>query len=128
MRRILPLLAVLLVGFAPAPFPKPVRGSDMPLLQGAWFGGGHVEARFKRDRLTYYRDGKRVNVYRVTLEPKAEPKAFDLAGSDGRNYRGIYSLEKDTLKMCSRGRGKPRPTAFEEGNESHFEVLKRQKP
>jgi uncharacterized protein (TIGR03067 family) len=38
VRRIVPLLTVLLLGFAPAPFPKPEprRPSDLARLQGEW--------------------------------------------------------------------------------------------
>jgi hypothetical protein len=37
MRRVLPLIAVLLIGFAPAPFPKPNRSQeDLKKMQGSW--------------------------------------------------------------------------------------------
>jgi hypothetical protein len=36
MRRVLPLLAVLSVAFAPAPFPKPSTSIDLASFQGRW--------------------------------------------------------------------------------------------
>ena len=129
----MPLLAVLCLAFAPAPFPKPARGkSDLERLKGSWFGDGGLEARFDGDRLTYYRNGELVNVYRVTLNAAATPKAIDLKGigggaADGRSYLGIYRLEKDTLQMYSRGWSEVRPTTFVPANGYHTSVLKRKK-
>src|SRR5579885_2753658 len=36
MRRILPLLVILLMGFAPAPFPRPARRPAVQALAGTW--------------------------------------------------------------------------------------------
>ena len=36
MRRALPLLAILCLAFAPAPFPRPVRRPAVQVLAGAW--------------------------------------------------------------------------------------------
>ena len=64
MRRVLPLVAVLLMGFAPAPFPKQHRKTDLKKMQGEWDmvffgqrgvmvekrGGFIVKVRFGKDR------------------------------------------------------------------------------
>ena len=116
--------------FAPAPLPKPKRAErplhDLVRLQGSWFGG-EVEARFEDDRVTYYRGGKLVNVYRVTLpDVAATPKAMDFAGSDGRFYRCIYRFEGDSWVSCSGGSGTPRPVEFaKENKDLMLEVLRR---
>jgi hypothetical protein len=113
VRRVLPLFAVLSFAFAPAPFPKP-SGRDLGRLQGSWFGDGDLEAKFEQKRLSYYRKGALVAVYRVILLSSARPKAYDLVetwavAAQNQRYRGIYSLEKRTLKMCSRGWGRSPP-------------------
>src|SRR4051812_28901308 len=98
MRRVVPLLAVLPLAFAPAPPPRLSGGElDLKRLQGSWFGAGGLEARFERDRLSYYRAGELINVYRVTLDASSKPASYRLKGiggvaSDGRVYRGIYRI------------------------------------
>ena len=48
MRRILPLVVLLSVAFAPAPFPKQTTSkSDLRRLQGAWSSNGGSEVRAK---------------------------------------------------------------------------------
>jgi uncharacterized protein (TIGR03067 family) len=133
MRSILLLIAVLSPALAPVPFPKPGQGkSELERLQGSWLGDGGLEARFDGDRLTYYRNGEMVNVYRVTLNALAAPKAINCKGigggaADGRSYLGIYKLEKDKLQLYSRGWGEVRPTTFVPANGYHPLVLKRMK-
>ena len=71
MRCILLLLAVLLMGFAPAPFPKPsLEKADLAKLQGEWeqvsssingnppFAGGGVVEVFSGNQLTYVTNGE----------------------------------------------------------------------
>jgi uncharacterized protein (TIGR03067 family) len=55
-------------------------------------------------------------IARLTADPAAEPKVIDLKFSKpDRNYEGIYSLDKDTLKFCLNGQSegvKERPNGF----------------
>jgi uncharacterized protein (TIGR03067 family) len=66
-------------------------------------------------------DGDRVRhgnqeVARLTADPAADPKVIDLKfGGPDRTYEGIYTIEKDTLKLCLNGQSegvKERPTDF----------------
>lgn len=55
--------------------------------------------------------------WKYTIDPSKDPKQMDWLSEEepGRPIRqpGIYSLEGDTLKICSAAAGKPRPTRFE---------------
>jgi len=55
-------------------------------------------------------------IARLTTDPAADPKVIDLKfDKPERTYEGIYSLEKDTLKLCLNGRSqgiKERPSGF----------------
>jgi uncharacterized protein (TIGR03067 family) len=112
--------ATLTLGFAPAPVfkPKPDPSAiDLARLQGSWMAAGGLEARIEKDRLTYYRDGKLVTGYRITVNATTDPKSLDLVGVaggaiDGRTYLAIYSLGPDSLTTCSNGWKEPRPAAF----------------
>jgi uncharacterized protein (TIGR03067 family) len=113
MRTSLIIMATLSLGLAPLPRMK----TDADRLQGSWVSG-ELEARFEKDRLTYYRGGNLVNVYRITIEPKATPNRYDLVGigggaADGRKYSGIYRLDKDELRMASRHSDEQRPDRFD---------------
>jgi uncharacterized protein (TIGR03067 family) len=124
MRTGLIIVAALTLGFAPLPRVK----TDTDRLKGAWVSG-ELEARFEKDRLTYYRRGERVNVYRITLDETATPKRYVLVGigggaADGRRYSGIYRLDKDELRMAARGWGEPRPDGFV-GPDAHVETFTR---
>ena len=78
MRRVLPLLAVLSLAFAPLPFPKQKRAEcDPARLRGSWFMDNGLEARFEEGSLTFYDGGVLVSAYRMTLDPAAEPKEQD---------------------------------------------------
>lgn len=45
----------------------------------------------------------------------------------GREYRGIFELEGDTLKWCVGGRGTTRPSEFETGRGNYLMILHKQK-
>jgi uncharacterized protein (TIGR03067 family) len=123
------LLASASLAFAPAPFPKPgSNAKDLNQLQGTWVGPGDLVARFEQNKLSYYRGGKLVCSYRITLNAAAQPKAMDLDGiSDARRrYYVIYELQGDTLKTSGGGSQEPRPKAFEgQGKGRDLEILRR---
>jgi uncharacterized protein (TIGR03067 family) len=127
-------LALVSLAFAPAPFPKPTSNAlDSKALQGTWIGADGHEARFEKDRLTYFRQGKMVTSYMMILNAVAKPKTYDLKGIgggavDGRTYHGIYNLDKDKLTLCAKGWGEPRPTEFVAAHGYHLTVYKRKKP
>jgi uncharacterized protein (TIGR03067 family) len=72
--------------------------------------------------------------WKYTIDPSKDPKEMDwLVEIDpGHPIRqlAIYSLEGDTLKICSTAAGKPRPTRFEskKGDFGGLWVLKRVAP
>ena len=98
-------LVLLTLGFAPGPVFKPKqdqKGTDLQRLQGTWIGPKGLEARFEKDRLTYFRNGKLVTVYQVIVNASTEPKSIDLVGvaggaDDGRTYLIIYRLGVNTF-------------------------------
>jgi uncharacterized protein (TIGR03067 family) len=138
------LPAVLLLGFAPAPFPRPHREADLARLQGTWdrlsyrlAGGDHtgtvpVHARIVNDRITYFQKAVKNGECVFTLDATRRPKVFDSVGLQSKNhYKGIYQLEGDTLTICSVTSKveSERPTAFTgELAGHHLEVYKRRKP
>jgi uncharacterized protein (TIGR03067 family) len=129
------LLSVLLgLAFAPAPLPRPANSNALKRLQGTWLAPGGLEARFEGDRLSYYRQGKFVNAYRVTPGAPSNPPSLLLQGvgggaADGRTYCAIYRIEGDRLTTCANAGGlEHRPRAFDgPGKGSFTEVYTRKK-
>src|SRR5262245_47137700 len=96
MRRVLPLLAVLSLAFAPVPpyRPKPDSGKeDLKKLQGTWERvrvtiGGRVYSEVGNettiviadDRMNYSVAGKPTNEWVFTLDGKPKPPLFDRKG------------------------------------------------
>ena len=137
MRRILPLLTVLCLGFAPAPFPRPIRG-ELKALQGQWeqiryqgrspgLNGPEVFV-FRGNHLIH-----RKRSWRVRIDPSHSPKVLDLKEPGTMSgakvtLQGIYKLEGDTLTFCYRdetGSG-GRLSAFDTSSPAtHLHVLKR---
>jgi uncharacterized protein (TIGR03067 family) len=132
MSRYAPFLAALLsLGFAPAPFPKPdTTRTDLRKLQGEWTrasytagGRENVSARgativFAGALLTYSQEGNILGKYTVSLDAKKKPGVFDFKEIESNtNYRGIYKLEGDTLTLCYRSGSaeNDRPTDFDPG-------------
>src|SRR5438309_3212373 len=68
------------------------------------------------------------------LDPSKGPKAIDYtldySPDKGKQHKGIYSLESDTLKICGSDPGKSRPKEFVTKTDSGqtFFVLMREKP
>jgi hypothetical protein len=99
MRRVLPLIAVLLVGFAPVPFPKASKDegrTDLDKMRGGWVkvwyssGGqkrhdGRVVIEFKDDHMTRSLNGADEWVARI--DSKTNPRRIDLQGYSDRVER-----------------------------------------
>jgi uncharacterized protein (TIGR03067 family) len=133
---VLLLLAAASLAFAPAPQPKTgPNEKDLKRLQGVWQGveSRELESRVKGDTLSYYRDGKLVTAYRITLDATTRPRSLDLVGigggaRDGRAYRCIYEIDGDTLRTASNGWSEPRPSSFDgPGKGRDYEAFRRKK-
>jgi uncharacterized protein (TIGR03067 family) len=136
MRHILSLVAVLLLGLAPAPPDRPKTNrsaEDVKALQGSWTCEEGLQATFEGDRLSFAtRRGPGLS-YRVKLDASARPRSIDLTGTDDRSVHqailGIYSLEKDVLKLCCTRPGEGRPRSFEaKEGECYLYIFKREHP
>jgi uncharacterized protein (TIGR03067 family) len=140
MRCVMPLIAVVSLALAPAPFPKPLSG-DMKQLQGEWvmvsivlsgevghIKPGQVTAIFKGNQLSYLRDGVVTTRWTVILDATQKQKAMDLRGDKPKNVLlGICRLEGDVLTFSCDDVGTGiRPRDFTGRNRS-TEVLKRKK-
>lgn len=66
--------------------------------------------------------------YRV--RPLELPRHIDIKTPDGQKMPGIYSIERDTLKLCIDGNGSQRPTTLESQGKSEIWlfVFERVKP
>ena len=117
---------------------------DKERLQGTWIiqsseRDGQVDETIKDDTVTF--DGDSVTVMTKDKEQKAtfkldatkKPKTIDFTpseeGEKDKIVLGIYSLDKDELRVCFTKAGGERPTEFsaKEGTGHHLIVLKRKK-
>jgi uncharacterized protein (TIGR03067 family) len=125
----LPMLAVLSLALAPAPFPRPPR-KPMPAasLQGQW-EGAHLLV-ITPGRATYHHGHLRE--YDLSVDASAVPPAYEMRGTGniaGRVLRGIFKVEGDTLILCYHSAGRERPAAFEgPGKGTYTAVYRRKKP
>jgi uncharacterized protein (TIGR03067 family) len=128
MRPITPLLAIALLSLAaqgaPAPFPKSDTGkADLAKMQGTWERVSNVYVDSRRaawvgfpgltfkvrgsgmtDDVTDRQDDKPPLRWTFTLDARKRPKAIDLKPAEGRfkgrQLRGVYSLDGDSLMIC----------------------------
>lgn len=147
MHRVLPLFAVLLLAFAPAPFPKPLRG-ELNQLQGTWvleinkqtsdeyfqiWGEPHpVESvEIDKNRVRNLRNREKTVEWRITLTEKGTPRTFtlDMIPSVPEGYffkgrvRGIYRLEGDRLSLRINGANLNSPPGSFTANGADFQLL-----
>jgi uncharacterized protein (TIGR03067 family) len=111
---------------------------ELKKLQGTWKVSQFVadgdakpaESREKmqgviRDNaLTLKSENIAKEVMRISVDPTAKPAAIDLApdSEKGVRFKGIYELDKDTLKICFTVEGTERPKAFS-SKKDEFTVL-----
>jgi uncharacterized protein (TIGR03067 family) len=108
MRRVLLLIVVLTLAFAPAPFPKQRRPDDsqgdVQALQGKWADqlADSAFITISGGRMVYTSDYS----WKFTLNANATPRRIEAIGLGprlaGKARRGIYRLEKDKLTICWR--------------------------
>jgi uncharacterized protein (TIGR03067 family) len=124
MRRVLPLLVLLTLAFAPAPPPRRERAQGRPeRIEGHWrqVSGPNVGVLLvvEPGRMTFSGwkgvDPTSRVVYDLTVDPRKRPATYDVAyqGRKEPAFLGIYKLEGDTLTCCNRLAGHGRPAAFE---------------
>lgn len=114
MRRILPLLALASLAFAPAPFLKDGRlAPDLKRAQGKWavesvrIDGDPAlsppdEVVIEGDTMAYLQGGELQSVWRVSLDATSSPRKCDLRGLGGRARNatvGTWKLDGDTLTL-----------------------------
>jgi uncharacterized protein (TIGR03067 family) len=140
MRHLMLSLGVIglcaLAGHRPAPAAPAAKEKvdpDAAPLQGTWDWDPAAEQSaalprvdlervvVKGDTLTFhYRmgDERFTSVTTFTLDPKAAPKRIDFAKTEGprkgQTYLGLYEVADGKLRICYRGPGSTRPTAFDE--------------
>jgi uncharacterized protein (TIGR03067 family) len=133
------LIAILLagIGLAQAGDDK----SDLDLMQGSWEIVSLVEKGEKapkeelealvvvieKDTFTTLEKGKAVVKYRIKLDPSKTPKAIDfthlLDKEKDKTEPGIYTFEKDLLKLVLDEDKKGRPTVFEGKETASYSVM-----
>jgi uncharacterized protein (TIGR03067 family) len=101
---------------------------ELKKLQGPWqftqfVVNGHPESAESREGMQGVIRGNVIQLkakdkgdqaMRISLDPTAKPAALDLApdSEKGVRLKGIYELDKDTLKFCFTMEGSERPKAF----------------
>jgi uncharacterized protein (TIGR03067 family) len=119
-RLILIVVSVLLLGFAPVPFPKPdTSEADLKAMQGDWVEttaeGEVLWARFDGASLKIIRSGEIVGRFTLTLNGAIRPKSMDLYLGQATSeiaLRCIYKFERETLTIYCGKQGGDRPRAF----------------
>jgi uncharacterized protein (TIGR03067 family) len=134
-------VAVLLLGFAPAPFPRRDRQRlasqdyDLKMMQGAWKGDAKssdrtalsFSAAIKGNQLILTILGRRIT-WLLHPQGRTTPLALDIKNEAGRSFLGIWRLEGDTLSICISTTG-TRPSGFTGSRKGHtLLTLKRLNP
>jgi uncharacterized protein (TIGR03067 family) len=105
--------ALASVAFAPAPFPRPDRRTDLQKMQGTWVVVADsldwLRVVVGRDRMSMQQDGKTLREYIVRLG--AGTIDCKEVGS-GRTFLGIYRFDGGALLLRIANPGMPRPKSF----------------
>ena len=139
--RILLIVSTLVAaGFAPAPLPKPERMDDRPdfvKMQGVWLVTKPANEFCAtslvvvHNRMTYMRGSTVISEWSFTLDAKCNPKTLESKerGRGGRNFPGIYAVDRHPLKICYNvgNGGRPRSLAAKDPDD-HVDVFHRKKP
>ncbi len=123
------LLSVALsLGLAPAPL-KAIKPPEREKLQGEWHldGGTTTVLAIASSSMTYLNLGRATNAYVLACDAKKSPKTYDVSRGGHLAFVGAYKIEGDTLTICYRSAGGPRPVSFDERGPFR-EVFKRKKP
>ena len=147
MTTFLSLVGAALLVAAQEPPPKADAKAEMKKMEGTWtiektLANGkegipdeeRMKARLviKGNKRTITVDGETVAESSYTLDPSAKPKGITIkvltGGLEGKELKGIYELEGDTLKIAV-GLDGETPKNFEskEGNNVLLQVFKRAK-
>jgi len=115
--------------------------SDLDRMQGSWevvslVEQGKVTAKaelealvvvIEKDNFTTLEKGEAVVKYRIKLDPTKTPKSIDfthLMDKDkDKTEPGIYTFEKDVLKLVLDEDKKGRPTVFEGKETASYSVM-----
>jgi uncharacterized protein (TIGR03067 family) len=139
-------VVVLLIGAGHAGQGADKKDKDEEKILGAWTivsqekGGEKVaEEKFKDVKVLFHADGKLTVMeggkqleLTFKLDPAKKPKEIDVtAKKDGQDevHKGIYVLDKNTLKICISRAPDARPTEFasQAGTTVDLFLLKRDK-
>lgn len=144
MRRVLPLFALLLVAFAPAPLPKRARPddrADLQKVQGEWVlvrasTGGKPDGNVLRG-LVFSGSTFRMlgpvgyrGDWTFAMDPRTRPRSLDMVAPGGELLiEAVYSLEGDRLRICSHTAATRRPSDLSgDGPSDMLWVFTRKKP
>ncbi len=145
MRRILLLIALSSLAFAPLPARKPKADPNaqaLKELQGEWVvtsrNRGPVDgltAVIKGDRMTFLLNGEVRTEWVIVLDVTKDPRVFDRkpvkSFVTSRDLPGIYRLDGDTLttSYTTGAGGGDRPKGFDgAGRTEQLNVFRRKKP
>jgi uncharacterized protein (TIGR03067 family) len=133
--------SLLLLGFAPAPFPKPDRnrGDDQTDVGGTWAfelyeTSGRPDEHSKKeytiemakDKFVFVTRNNGRTVYAMRLDPTASPPAFTWSMNNNVMFVGSYRVQKNQVAMIFKYANNValRPTDFGSKPEYHY-VLRR---
>jgi uncharacterized protein (TIGR03067 family) len=128
MRSALLLSLVLVVGVSAAPVPKPLKAKrpDAEVFVGEWQvetngqSGRHIWT-FDEDLIMW---SKAVGAngmgskWVIKIDPDKSPKHIDI----GPDYKGIYEIDGDEIRLCYSGQ---RPANFDDKARTNYTVLRR---